>query len=245
MFKEWNQRGLIPGPAESEEGFFKRAANAEPQVLGSEQEEALQCLEALYGIRPDWVPITWSRKKLAFWQGGCAWVKSDQGLRSVALQLHPGNFYARKELLTHELVHAARLGFDEPKFEEYFAYKTSGLGYRRLLGPLFERLWEPYLFLGCAFLVPVSPFPLLLLLLLGGVRLFYRRLLLFRALKKLEVLLGAKACHLLFRLTDREIAFFARSPLEEIQKYITLQKSLRWKMFRECYFEGIAAAAMG
>ncbi len=176
------KRGLIPGPAEEGEAFLKRASKCPP--LFQEAWEA-----DVYGFTVDWVPCLYSNKKLPFWEGAATWI-SEEGI-SVQLrkEFKKGKYmgYQRKEVLSHEAVHAARCAFEEPRFEEILAYRTSCNPVRRWLGPLFRKPWESIAFLLC------FPFGLYLLF-----RLMRDQRLLTRALKKITP-------SILVCLTDEEI----------------------------------------
>lgn len=142
------KRGLIPGPAEPEDEFLKRAAKSKP--LGQEAwDEASDITAALYGIQVDWVPCTYSNKKLPFWEGAATWVSEEGTSIQLRTNFKKGRYfgYAQKEVLSHEAVHAARCKFVEPRFEEILAYRTSSNGFRRWFGPLFRRPWESITFL--------------------------------------------------------------------------------------------------
>ena len=95
--------------------------------------------------------MIFSNERLAPWHGGCAWIfQFAEGLPTAALiQLRQVfsrqptflGIYHRDELLTHELVHVGRMKFEEPRFEELFAYETSTSAFRRWFGPLIQASW--------------------------------------------------------------------------------------------------------
>jgi hypothetical protein len=149
---------LIPGPDESEEQFYRRVGNSPPLDLPV-WEEASATTRTLFGFAIDWVPLTYSTKNLSLWEGGATWI-DEKDLPAIQLkpQFQKGSFlgYKRSEVLSHEALHAARMRFDQPKFEEMLAYATSPHRWKRLLGPVFSRRWV---------------FPLLLVSLFAG--LFY------------------------------------------------------------------------
>lgn len=94
----YNQVGLIPGPQETEEKFYKRATyclhlkNHITNMLSHElpfsfedihstdgiMKKGCEKAEQLYDISPNWVPLFFSNYKLSFWQGGCAWIFQHQ-----------------------------------------------------------------------------------------------------------------------------------------------------------------------
>lgn len=173
----YNSQGLIPGPNETKEDFFKRVEyclNLKKEIPASlmhdlpfineelnENHEVLKegCFlsKNLYDIFPDWVPLFFSNSDLPFWQGGCAWIfqKSEDSPKATFFQLRKNfkenktflGIYDRDELITHELSHVGRMQFDEPKFEEVLAYNASKSLFRKFLGPLFTSSIESGLFL--------------------------------------------------------------------------------------------------
>ncbi len=199
------RRGLIPGPSETEEEFLLRAESRQPlPEWGS-----IPPLPLKWGFSIDWVPLIYAKKKLLPWEGAIFW--------TTHIQLHPklqtkklyGNTLT--DILHHESIHAAREAFNEPQFEELLAYTTSPASWKRLIGPLFSRIWEFPLFALSLFFLPYSfPIPVFFLL-----RLFYKQVLFHRLKKKLPF-------PVLFCLTDREIRTLALS-----NKKFTPDTSLR------------------
>jgi len=85
-------------------------------------------------------------------KGDLPWVQLKKSLKKGSLLN-----YHRVDLLSHEAIHVARMGFQEPFFEECLAYRTSSRRWRRFLGPLFTFSWEPFLFLGVSFVAFFLP----------------------------------------------------------------------------------------
>lgn len=283
---KWNEEGFIPGPLESEEEFKKRidyCHHLESHLknsLGTELpfetqdpnskevlEQTLPLTQNLYGIQPCWVPLFFGNYQLAPWHGGCAWIfqLNDQTPTAAFLQLR-GNFYKasrflgiyhRRELIAHELAHVGRMLYQEPKFEEFFAYESSPSRWRRWLGPIVESSKESFIFmlvLGFIFMIDFALFslgpimsawgwwlkliPLLLICWAFG-RLSYRHYILNRCLKRLQTCLPQRqAKHLLYRLLDREIEQFGKWSPEKIKEYVNQEaiSSFRWTFLKELYF---------
>lgn len=194
------QRGLIPGPHESEEAFLQRVQSRPPLASAEWNEVAVPLLKQ-YGFAMDWVPILYSSKKLLPWEGAVFWIQEDQ---KPCIQIRPalqtkslwGN--SRQDILRHEAIHAAREAFQEPQFEEFLAYTTSSVRWKQWLGPLFTRPWEFPLLALAVFALPLwSILSLLILTLLGGW--FFYRCYLFHRVKKILPL------PILLCLTDQEI----------------------------------------
>lgn len=285
QWQEWNVQGFIPGPEESEEAFRERIAYCqdlennlknviEAQLPFETQdpqskvilEQTLPLTQSLYGIRPQWVPLFFGNHQLSPWHGGCAWIfqLNDQTPTAAFLQLRAKfrNFstflgtYHRRELIAHELAHVGRMMYEEPQFEEFFAYESSPSRWRRWLGPIVQSSKESLFFILLLALVIMTDFalfsigpkiaavawwmrllPIVVIALALG-RLTYRHYILKRCLKKLErISPPLQAKHFLYRLRDSEIKQFSALPLEKIEKLINefSQNNFRWQFLKTLY----------
>lgn len=276
---KYNQEGLIPGPGEPEEAFAGRAAycthlkehfSAELiKDFSINQWEDLPNLQVKeFDIAPKWIPIFFSDYRLPFWHGGCAWIFqiSEDKPTAALIQLRQKfrssssylGIYSREELLTHELVHVGRMMYQEPKFEEIFAYNTSKNSFRRTFGAIIQSSMESVIFvllLGLivvfdVFLVAMQRVDAYLLafwlklipaafIAVGLIRLFHRQRTLRSCIDNLQEITGSvdKAKAIAFRLADKEISAFSSSSPEEILSYIDAQapKELRWRLIRCAY----------
>lgn len=260
-----NQQGWIPGPEEGEEQFLSRVKelkhffsyppeDVDKFLTDTDWSGACAITERLYGFSPNWIVAHYSNAKLSFFQGAATWIIARNGLRIPLIQLKEKfengslhKMYLREEVLAHEAVHAARMQFDEPVFEEFFAYKTSPHWWRRIFGPIFERTWEAYLFI-ILLMIPLAievarffypdiwVFPYFLPFIFFGLlllRLIFLHLTLALAMRKMAPFLkdrNKKWAAALF-LKDREIFQFAYSS-KPIQ-----QNDFRWKNLSESYFK--------
>ncbi len=239
---DFRQRGLLVGPCEDEETFLKRVNS----LMRKESTISFEKIENLFSCSPDWVEVTLSNKGLMPWQGGCALIEGN----TLSLQMRKGKgkiwgLYDREEILSHELVHAARMAFDEKRFEEILAYRTSDSSFRKRFGPLFRTSSES-LFCVCALsalaivnLLYTIPFAMAIA---GGALLSYFLIRLKRDqdifLKTLNTLgsfLGSekKALAFMLHLTDEEIVHFSKN---DIKEYVQKQHSLRWKQINASFF---------
>ncbi len=162
-------RGLIPGPQETEEAFVQRVQQA-AALSNPEWQAVAQATLSLFGFAIDWVPLSYSSQELSPWEGAATWI-GEGSLPSI--QLRPafakGSFlgYRRSDVLAHEAVHAARMRFEEPRFEEMLAYRTSPQRWKRFLGPAFQHKWTLYLLLLTLLAGVYQPWISLLLISLG------------------------------------------------------------------------------
>jgi len=280
---EWNSRGLIPGPKETEKDFQERGGfclllknellkevsipESVPGNLSEILVPVLNSTKDLYGISPDWVPVFFSNWRLSPWHGGAAWIfqlKENSPLGAI-LQLrkpfykqkHYLGIYDRNELMSHEFAHVGRMAFEEKKYEELLAYRSSKKGFTRYFGPIIQSAFESRLIiylLATLFLMDLyflfqgslqaylqtQSFKLLplALILFALYRLRKRQSTLNNAEKKLQSL-TPHASAVLYRLTDKEITLFAKSSPSTIQTYIKADPSLRWKVIRLSYIKDL------
>lgn len=253
----WNRQGWIPGPGETRAHFIARRAAASTvvgdgvHVTSEEWKDSQELLGALFDLEPKSFVAFYSDRNLMPWQGAVSWMGSDGTawiqLRSSFRDGRYRRLYARSEVLAHEAVHVARSAFQEPKWEELFAYRTSRYRWRRWLGPCIESPWEVWLFfwmligsevalIGTHSWLGMSP--LALLILFAMVRRGWREWILYRAKQTVAPLLRNphRAEAVLMRLSDAEIRSFARWDRQSVHSYIHAQGELRWALLRAAYF---------
>lgn len=223
-----NSRGLIPGPSENEEDFWARVSDNV-----NNHEPALDFIEELFEVRPDWIPVTFTNNGLWPWEGGAVEVEPTFHLyirKHFAQKERYLALYNREEIVAHEFVHGVRCAFDEDEFEEILAYRTSRSRLRRFFGPLLRPKESLWLVTSCV-LCWLSPYFLLLTAFILGralVRLVKNQRTFTRCLRHLQEL-GLPPLPVALRLTDAEIRRFAKAAPAETLAYIKAQDSLRWK----------------
>lgn len=286
---EYNLQGLIPGPNESEEAFHERVAycqhlkeeiaarlgDALPFVKNDLPKSsevlspAFHSTQDLYDIAPRWIPLFFSNSRLLPWHGGCAWIfqQTEESPTGAFLQLRRAfrrsdsylGLYSRQELIAHELCHAGRMCFEEPRFEEILAYRSSSSRWRSWVGAIAQSSWETTTFflLLCMILsldlyalyygLPRLAQSLFWLKLLpvgligfGIFRLFSRQRQFAGCLENLTDALQdkRKAFAVIYRLTDTEIVNFSRLLPEKILHAVQQLRdsSLRWRLIHLAYF---------
>lgn len=257
----YNQLGLIPGPKEKKEDFFLRASyslNIQSKIPSSSFniDIALEDAENIYDISPKWVPVLCEKKGLFPWHGGSSWIfqlKETDPLCAL-IQLHPHCRWKKAdEIALHELCHIGRLAFQEPKFEEVIAYRSSKSSFSKYLGGLIQNKIESLLFVIVISLILIIDIYLLFngtleqmitftwLKLIPAFMLLYvfiRNFILQRqfdsALKNLQPFFN-RPMAVIYRLTDKEIIQFSKWKKDKIKNYIDNQESLRWKVIRLSY----------
>ncbi|SPN73885.1 hypothetical protein C10C_0741 [Chlamydia serpentis] len=245
----FNKQGLIPGPEEEAVAFFLRS-NAMIDLGPQNPPSFPAFLKEIFDVLPMHVEVLYSNEGLDAWEAGCTWILKNQVTIQIRKHLLKASrwlgIYSRDEVLAHEAVHAARMKFYEPIFEEVLAYRTSRWGWRRFFGPLFRSPGESYLFLfftilglGISLWYPIMG--MLMMLALPGY--FFLRLCIvqsyfYRAMKKIRKMLGIPPLWVMLRLTDREIKMFAREPIPVLENYARKRKleNVRWKQIYQSYF---------
>ena len=239
--KTLNERGLVPGPLETESSFFLRVMQSKNVNLSTERKDG--AVKA-FDFSIDWIPIEYSNKNLFFFEAGALF--SDEKKARIQLSkkfLKKKSFFVDKsELLSHEAVHAMRLQFKENRFEEIFAYLTSKSKWRREFGPLIKTTKESKFFFfslcGCSLASLMHPvFSCVSFAFLSAFvfRLWKDQKILRKCIKNLSAFVSHNPIHLALRLTDLEVLTFAKSSQSEIADYMNKQVSIRWKMLKDAY----------
>lgn len=254
----FSKEGFWPGPDEPEADFLQRVAATKKQARALSQEaisektiiEASTLTEALFDFSCFNIPCFYLDKGLSLWEGAALWIDEADGVSTPHIQLKrkfkKGSYlcYKEKEVVAHEMFHAARIAYQEPKYEEILAYKTSKNSLRRSLGPLFQTPKESYVFiilLLIGFVLEISstvwevpfyaPWILLPFLWMGclGLRLKGRLRKFDHAHAHLKSCLRdpSKALAVLAKLTDKEIEQLAQISPWEISLLFKQKKDLR------------------
>ena len=212
--------------------------------------EAAELDRDLYGFSIDWVPGFFIDPFFLF--GGCAFAFFPEFFAMFIIRRSfrksPEWFiYRRQELLAHELCHIAHIALDSTLYEETFAYQVSPSPLRRLLGGLFLRPMDSYLFLGVTFLLllaqvvrlfwlpglPIAPFWGIIVLAFSWLSLRYAWLMstLARARRNAARLFGEHTAKVLFHCTDNEIRAWATlDTREKAEQWLDAQDGPRWKI---------------
>jgi hypothetical protein len=281
----FHQEGFIPGPREKEEDFLKRIQSTrelynnpkdffndinekipvslKDRISKSRASWSRTLVKNLFDVNPEHVSFFYGNKKIFFFQGAITWIIKKQSASIPFIQIRKNlmkgkylGIYCLDEILAHEFVHSARIAFNEPKNEELLAYLTSSSSFRKVLGPVFRKTFEVWVFFSFLFLSYFSfmflpenykIFSLMLFLFsfffvsVGLFRLAKVRYTFMKAFRKLKIMLKEerKALFVLFRLTDKEIKFCSKNSEDKIKEYIDIEKknSLRWRIIWLCYFQ--------
>lgn len=228
--RHYAEQGFIAGPGEGEEEFLQRVELSPTARQTQVPEEICARCRTLFGFCIDWVAVEMS-SRLAWWHAGAMEFWEGRPRIQMSRMVWKWNFpVSREELLLHEWFHVARAGFDELRFEELMAYRSSR-GLRRWFSPLFQAAWESIAFLLLCLAGPLFVFsgweysflPIGLFSFWLMARLAWRHCLLERALRRLPV---ANPLHLALFLTDREIVTLSA---ERVRANCQAPGSLRWR----------------
>ena len=238
------------------EGFTVSASEEIPSDLF---EEASAVTRDLYGFAIRWVPGFFINPSFSLLFGGCAFYFYPDFfalfiIRKCFSVRERWLIYSRTELLSHELCHVARLGLMSTVFEETFAYQTATSGFRRMVGSIFRRPSDSFMFLGSALVLLlgqmvrtlvapwlwIAPFWGVVLLVFAFliVRHIGHRRVFSRALACLSRLVGGDAGAVLFRCTDEEIEAIATlGSINGLRAWLTARVSseFRWQVIAHRY----------
>ncbi len=206
-----------------------------------------------YAFRAEWVPAFYINPKFSWLFGGCAYYSMPDMFTVVILRKTFRNrqrwlFYDRREILSHEMCHAARMAIGSEVFEERLAYQVSGSGFRRRFGGLLHSPFDTLAILGSTFLLlgmqmlktfllpglPIFPFWMLVIgivgFMLGRDRRCHRTL--KRAIENLDKVTN-NAAAVAFRCSDTEIEQISKleNP-EELRGWIekNCEHDRRWQV---------------
>ena len=209
----------------------------------------------LYRFQIDWVPGFFIDPSFSLLFGGCAFCSYPDFftmfiIRRTFKTQEKWLIYNRDELLAHELCHVARIALLSEEFEETFAYQTSASSFRKLIGGIFRKQTDSFMFLGVTFIllfaqilrtqwlhsIPIWPFWSLVGLVFAWLLIRHafhcRRLGI--AQRHIAELFGMdNALPVIFRCTDAELHRFASTPSQTLKTWITEQTSLRWQIIRK------------
>ncbi|MBO4528193.1 MAG: hypothetical protein J5743_11225 [Victivallales bacterium] len=209
----------------------------------------------LYRFQIDWVPGFFIDPSFSLLFGGCAFCSYPDFftmfiIRRTFKTQEKWLIYNRDELLAHELCHVARIALLSEEFEETFAYQTSSSSFRKLIGGIFRKQTDSFMFLGVTFILlfaqilrtqwihtmPIWPFWSLVGLVFAWLLIRHafhcRRLGI--AQRHIAELFGAdNAFPVMFRCTDEELHRFASTKPQTLKTWILEQSSLRWQIIRK------------
>lgn len=199
-------------------------------------EAAVGITEKAYGFRADWVPAFKSGRRVGLLSEGILY--EIDGVLPLIFIRNPNGRNAAA-VLAHEICHAARMGFGESIYDEWFPRNVEPSLFRRIFGNFFRNWKIPSIFfasamasaclfalglplLGIAAAVPMA----------ATVAVEARnRAVLAEARKKL-VAAGLAPLPILFRMDDAEIFSIAKSESPKDWVSRAAEKALRWKIYK-------------
>jgi hypothetical protein len=270
-----SKKGIFPFPKETDEEFSiralamqeKEAAKELPCIPKGELFEACQKIEKKYGIFPSWIHCYYSQQELAqVFAGYCEIDENSQPivvLRKGFAKKSSYLGYTRTETLSHEMVHAVRINFEESVYEEMMAYHLSPYWWRRSLGPWADIISIPFTIGGVGVwlifhLMQIFMYETRGILLVAGIsslilcfyfsvtlaQLAWHHYILYRCKKRLCNALGSakKAWHCLIHLTKKEIKNIALKKSKPIEEEIGKSTS---DDFRKMYLKTLFFSKKG
>lgn len=267
------ESGFWPGPGESEDQFIKRIEYTKTRsgqiqdLFNSERKKSiLRITQRAFGITQLQIPVIFEKKGLSFWEGGVLWIDNISGLAIPLIQIRENFlkgsylFYNIEEVVAHEILHASRIAYDEPQYEEILAYHTSPQSLRKYIGPLFPTVRDTYIFIGLFTLglvlelialllgtlnqIPFFCLPVFWILLLGT-RLYVKQKRFITALSHLEKVLPRplEALSVIAKLKDKEIDALAGIACCQVVDFLEKQSDseLRMRMLKAVHFGRVIA----
>ena len=237
-------KGIIPFPGEDLPSLLKRFTYLESLLHNPETFFSTIPHRSFFslGNKLPWFFGFYKARRLPFWIAALTWiVPTEHGFSVPCLQLSSTSSFllpSREEIVNHESIHALRANFDEPRFEEILAYRTSKSRFRKFLGPLFQTTTESNIFIIISLFTLLATFfftsslpaflPTFYLSFLSF-RLFFRNKTLERCIRRLSP--SYKNCEqLLLHLTDAEIELIAKKG-----SGIRKKNCLRWQQINALY----------
>ncbi len=228
-------------------------------IPGDILKECLQPAQERYRISPDWTPAFFSNKVLPWYVGGACFHLREGNFARVCFVLRNSFrtrrkwlLYSRREIVSHEIAHAARSMMGQKIFEEPLAYRISESRFRRGFGPMFRGTWEALALLGGSLLLMAGSMartfgapaslhygaasPLILTGAVLGLRAANAHAKLKKAIEHLAVVYGTDAEAAAFRCTDREIRELADAddPRKILEQYAHGGEScMRWAVINQ------------
>lgn len=258
-----SRKGLFLGPNESLEQFAKRVhlmQHLEKTLPQYALDAVSSITTSLFDFAFDTMPCCFGNKGLGVWEGAALWITEEDGARMPQIQLSTkfkmGSYYtySQEEVLAHEMVHAARIAFDEPKYEEILAYKTAKSSFRKWAGPLFGSSYESIVFvillaLGLTlqsvsffFSIPFLSFAVALSFVWLGwlmIRLYRRQSVFKKAQEHIAACVKdpTKTLAVMVRMKDREIEECAKRAKKDVLEYFRMnaKSDARLKMIYLSY----------
>jgi hypothetical protein len=212
--------------------------------------------QSMYDIKVLWAPGFYSLKNLPLSTLGITFTVSLNDIDLTFIQISPLfkkreslSSVSRRELIVHELIHAARVPIHSNEYEEEIAYRLSSSMIRRVLAPITRRQSDAVLFTVFSAVSIVSDlpqfprwftifskFPVLFTIFFSLYRLFSMKRKLKRTLAYLKRHVPERhVLPIIFRLTDQEITQLA-STTEPFSHFVKQrQNDMRWKVIQSCY----------
>ena len=222
-------KGFLPGPEETEKEFFDRIAATE-HIIKDPKKYITDRYFSKTELSPCGGAALLAKRKNFFLHASSTIIVELKDKLIIPIITSPSSrLVDNNEVMKHELVHAKRALFTEPKFEEMIAFRTSKHKWRKYLSPILSSNIELLLFFSCALLSFFSLFPLTICLSLFAMQLYRRQKIIRRCLSYLkqhtkhpeEVLVG---------MLDSEIIAMSKGRLEEINFSL-----FRWKFMQTLF----------
>lgn len=225
--------GFIPGPQETEEEFNSRILKVKKLLENPKKHLSPfnfkgAFFRPLKGCAALFIP-----KRTSFLFASQTYIVECEDKTLFPLIKRPSRFssffVSSKEVINHELIHAKRVMFDDPIFEEIIAFRTSKSKLKRYFSPMISSQKDILIFILSALFAPISLFPMLLVSAFYLLRHVKRYKLFNLALKNLKTRCMNPE-EMICALTDQEIFAIAKNKWDEISL-----SSFKWKFLQSLF----------
>jgi hypothetical protein len=207
-YLELYQAGFLPGPKESKEAFFYRVALLRKIAACPAKYITEKSFRGSIFTPVDRAYLLIDHCKHRFFQASSTTILEVETGVFIPVIKTPSKFSSlfvdSKEVMAHEQIHAQRAQFDEPKFEEIIAYRSSKSRFRQMISPVISTTKQQGLFFLLVLFMPVSLYPFLAFILWCSITSFTRQNHIHRCLANLKQISSFPE-ELLMAMTDKEI----------------------------------------
>lgn len=203
-----HEEGFLPGPKESKEAFFYRVSLLRKIATCPAKYITEKSFRGRVFTPVDRAYLLVDQCKHCFFQASSTTIIEVESGVFIPIIKNPSKFSSlfvnSKEVIAHEQIHAKRAQFDEPKFEEIIAYRSSKSHFRQQISPVISTTKQQGLFFLLVLFMPVSLYPILAFILWCSITSFTRQKHIHRCLAHLKKISNSPE-EILIAMTDKEI----------------------------------------
>jgi hypothetical protein len=232
-FLDLYKKGFLPGPYETLEKFLKRVAKTREIALNPLNTLPKKWFKKALFIPVDRGYILLKNKNYRFFEAARTTiieVEKDLYIPVIHAPSKISSFFVSpKEVMAHEEIHARRVQFDEPKYEEILAYRSSSSILRKWVSPCLSTNKEISAFFLALFLTPWSLIPLFCLFFASLTFTAIKQFRVYKCVRTLKELSDFPE-EILLSMTDEEITLMSKGRVDKIH-----WSQFKWEFIQECF----------